>query len=582
MKGRGLSIAVVAAFFVVCGLVIWLATGRKPSSEQNPAASASSQAQPAPSDKKPSGPAVEIVVSSSDGKKDWLEDVAKTFQASGAAVGGKPIKVSLIHMKSGESMQKILDGKEKPTIWSPAGGAWIDQINTTWKTRTGRAFVENPKPTVMSGLVIAMWEPMAQALGWPGKPIGWDEIFKVAADPKGWATYKHQEWGPFRFGHSHPDFSTSAMLSVISSIYAAAGKTAGVTPDDLKNQKVIDRVGALERSIVHYGESSSWMTEKLCTKGPAYLSAVTLYESSVVQANDKYKSQMPFKLVAIYPKEGTFWENHPSGIVQADWVTAEQKEAGEKFLAYMTDKEQQAKAPKYGYRPTDASVPLASPIDEAHGVNPKENASKSLEYPSQEVFSRAQELWHKVKKHSTVFLLLDVSGSMQEKGKITAAKKGAASFIRAMQKEDEIAVVAFSTNVSLLRPLAPVREVGEVLATQVEGLFADGQTAMYDAAIQAMSEIEKARKTAAGGQRLYGIVLLSDGKDTSSKKTLNDLKDLMKDTEGADGTRLFTVAYGDDADGDLLKQLADRSNARFLKGNTDNIDKVYHQISAYF
>jgi Ca-activated chloride channel family protein len=582
MKDRGLSIVVVVAFFVVCGIVVWLATGKKSGSDPGVVASASASAAPAASDKKPPGPGVEIVVSSSDGKKEWLEDVARSFQASGASVGGKPIKVSLIHMKSGESMQKILDGKEKPTIWSPAGAAWIDQINSTWKTRTGHAFVDNARPTVMSGLVIAMWEPMAQALGWPAKPVGWEEVFKVAADPKGWASYKHPEWGPFRFGHSHPDFSTSAMLSVISSIYAAAGKTSGVTSEDLKSQKVIDRVGALERSIVHYGESSSWMTEKLCTKGPAYLSAVTLYESSVVTANDKFKSQMPFKLVAVYPKEGTFWENHPSGLAQGDWVTAEQKQAGEQFLAYMTSKEQQGKAPQYGYRPTDPSLALSSPIDEAHGVDPKQSAAKSLEYPSEDVVSRAQELWHKVKKHSTVFMLLDVSGSMQDKGKITAAKKGAASFIRTMQKEDEIAVVTFSTNVSLLRPLAPVREVGEVLATQVEGLFADGQTAMYDAAIQAMQEIEKARKTAAGSNRLYGIVLLSDGKDTSSKKGLNDLKDLMKDTEAADGTRLFTVAYGDDADGDLLKQLADRSNARFLKGNTENIDKIYHQISAYF
>jgi Ca-activated chloride channel homolog len=581
MKGRGLSIAIVAAFFVVCAIVVWLAMGKKPAPDTAVVASASASVA-ASVDKKPSGPAVEIVMSSSDGKKEWLEDVAKSFQSSGASVGGKPIKVSLIHMKSGESMQKILDGKEKPTIWSPAGAAWIDLINGTWKTRSGHAFVENAKPTVVSGLVIAMWEPMAQALGWPGKPVGWDEIFKVASDPKGWGSYKHPEWGAFRFGHSHPDFSTSAMLSVISSIYAAAGKTQGVTPDDLKNQKVLDKVGTLERSIVHYGESSSWMTEKLCTKGPAYLSAVTLYESSVVQANDKYKSQMPFKLVAVYPKEGTFWENHPSGVVQADWVTAEQKEAGEKFLAYMTSKDQQAKAPKYGYRPTDPGVPLASPIDEAHGVNPKQSADASLQYPSQEVFTRAQELWHKVKKHSTVFLLLDTSGSMQEKGKIAAAKKGAANFIRAMEKEDQIAVITFGSNVALLKPVAPVREVGEGLATQVEGLFAEGQTAMYDAAIQAFNEIEKARKTPQGANRLYGIVLLSDGKDTSSKKSLSDLKDMMKDTEAADGTRLFTVAYGDDADGDLLKQLADRSNARFLKGNAENIEKVYHQISAYF
>ena len=76
-----------------------------------------------------------------------------------------------------------------------------------------------------------------------------------------------------------------------------------------------------------------WLPEKLCTKGPAYLSAVTLHESSVVQANDKYKKDMPFRLVAIYPKEGTFRENHPTGIVNADWVTPAQHEAATRSTA---------------------------------------------------------------------------------------------------------------------------------------------------------------------------------------------------------------------------------------------------------
>jgi Ca-activated chloride channel family protein len=580
MKGRGLTIAIVGIFLAVCAAVIWLAQGDKKGSgsASADAATASSTGTAAPG--APAGPAVEIVVSSSDGKKEWIEDVAKAFHESKAEVSGKPIRVQVIHMKSGESLQKILDGKEKPTLWSPAGQSWIELINQTWTTRTGHAFIDASRPTVVSGLVVAMWEPMARALGWPDKPIGWDDMIKVASDPKGWASYGHPEWGAFRFGHGHPDFSTSAMMSVISTIYAAAGKKAGLTADDLKNPKVIEKVGALEKAIVHYGESSSWLTEKLCTKGPAYLSAVTLYEANVVKANDKYKGKMPFKLVAVYPKEGTFWENHPTGVVNADWVTADQKAAAEKFLAFMTSKEQQAKAPKYGYRPTDPSVPVTAPIDAEHGADPAQSADKSLEYVSDAIFRRANEMWHDVKKHSTVYLVLDTSGSMNG-DPMNAAKKGAADFIRQMQKDDEVAVIAFSDQPHLLKPLAKVREQGEAMAKMVEGLFADGGTALYDATLMALAEIEKNKKDNKD-QRLYGVVVLTDGKDTSSKQKLSDLLDKMPATESADGTRIFTVAYGAEADEDLLKQIAGRSNALYAKGDTANIDKIYHQISAYF
>ena len=577
MKGRGLTTVIVGIFLAVCAFVIWVAKsgdGKKDGAGA-PTSTANANGKAAPG--APEGPAVEILVSSSDGKKKWIADVAKSFHESKAMVAGKPVRVKLLHMKSGESMAKILDGKEKPVIWSPAGRSWIELINQTWKTRTGHDFVENAKPTVQSGLVVAMWEPMARALGWPDKPIGWDDIFKVAADPKGWGSLGHPEWGPFRFGHGHPDYSTSAMMSVISAIYAASGKTAGLTAEDLKNPRVIERVGSLERSIVHYGESSSWLTDKLCTKGPGYLSAVTLYESSVVKANDKYKDKMSSKLVAVYPKEGTFWENHPTGVVNADWVSSEQKEAAEKFIAFMLTKEQQAKAIETGYRPTDASVPLASPIDAAHGVDPTQRTNETLEYVSDAIFRRANELWHDVKKHSTVFLALDTSGSMNG-APMNAAKKGAAKFIREMQKQDEIAVIAFSTTPSQLKPLSKITDVGEPLAQQVESLFANGSTALYDAALDAIDKHKKEAKE----PKLYGVVILSDGKDTSSKGRLSDLLDRLPASETAEGTRIFTVAYGEDADEDLLKQIASRSNALYLKGNAGNIDKIYHQISAYF
>lgn len=44
---------------------------------------------------------------------------------------------------------------------------------------------------------------MAQALGWPDQPIGWETMVELAADPQGWLRYGRPEWGQFRFGHTH-------------------------------------------------------------------------------------------------------------------------------------------------------------------------------------------------------------------------------------------------------------------------------------------------------------------------------------------------------------------------------------------
>ena len=68
-----------------------------------------------------------------------------------------------------------------------------------------------------------MFRPMAEALGWPDKPIGWDTIVDLAADPQGWAKYGHPEWGAFKFGHTHPGKSNSGLLILTDLAYSVLG-----------------------------------------------------------------------------------------------------------------------------------------------------------------------------------------------------------------------------------------------------------------------------------------------------------------------------------------------------------------------
>ena len=89
-------------------------------------------------------------------------------------------------------------------------------------------------PFMLTPLVIAMPKPMADALGYPATPIGYADILRLANDPQGWGAYGHPEWGPFRLGKTNPNFSTSALSSTIAQYYAATGKTADLTLEDLE------------------------------------------------------------------------------------------------------------------------------------------------------------------------------------------------------------------------------------------------------------------------------------------------------------------------------------------------------------
>ena len=59
------------------------------------------------------------------------------------------------------------------------------------------------------------------------------------------------------------------------------------------------------------------------------------------------------------------------------------------------------------------------------------------------------------------------------------------------------------------------------------------------------------------------------------------LNRLPSGTEAA-ATKIFTIAYGDDADVELLQTIANRTNALSLTGTEKNIAEIYLAISSYF
>jgi Ca-activated chloride channel family protein len=163
------------------------------------------------------------------------------------------------------------------------------------------------------------------------------------------------------------------------------------------------------------------------------------------------------------------------------------------------------------------------------------------------------------------------------------ARKGAELFVKQMEQDDQLQVVSFGKGVFALGTLDYVKDTGEALIEKISGLYGAGKTPLYDAIRYALQEIEKIQ-AAQKEPRLYGIVVLSDGQDTSSRITKQELLSMLPrnpETE-PDVTKIFTIAYGKDADIDTLQEISVTSNARMYKSSLENIEKVYISISSYF
>jgi Ca-activated chloride channel family protein len=113
-------------------------------------------------------------------------------------------------------------------------------------------------------------------------------------------------------------------------------------------------------------------------------------------------------------------------------------------------------------------------------------------------------------------------------------------------------------------------------------LLADSNTPLYDSVCESVRLVDRlqAEDQANDERRLYGIVVLSDGMDTVSKTTENQMFGCLPSGENVESVKIFTIAYGEDADRDLLLRIANRTNGKTFTADPEQIEKIYNAISA--
>jgi len=524
---------------------------------------------------------LELLFTYGSEKEKWIEAVTERFNnARNQSLTGKPIFVRGVPMGSGECIDGLLEGTTKAHLTSPASEAFIKIGNAESRARTGKDLIPETSQLVLSPVVIAIWKPMAEALGWPDKALGWAEILSLARSEEGWAAFGYPQWGRFKFGHTHPEYSNSGLISLLAEVYAATGKRSGLTLEDVANPAVAEFVRDIESSVVHYGSSTGFFGRKMFAAGPQFLSAAVLYENMVVESyGPKYAGKLPFPVVAIYPKEGTFWSDHPAGIVDREWVNEEHRDAAKQYLDFLLAEEQQQEALPFGFRPADPAIPVGAPIDAAHGVDPSQPKTV-LEVPNADVMEAILRLWHDNKKRSKITLVIDTSGSMQEDGKINAAREGALQLLEILSDRDRFSLLPFNNHLSWALDDAPLGEQREKAAGQISSLYAQGGTALYDAIETAFN---KQMETAADDRdKISAIVVLTDGADTNSKTQLRELLNEIRSDSENRNVRIFTIAYGSGAEGEILEQISEATQAKSYEGNPENIRTVFRDISTFF
>jgi Ca-activated chloride channel homolog len=180
-----------------------------------------------------------------------------------------------------------------------------------------------------------------------------------------------------------------------------------------------------------------------------------------------------------------------------------------------------------------------------------------------------------------ISLLLDSSASMEHK--LPVLQRAATQFVHRLRTQDLAEVIDFDGRLAVRQAFTNDKAD---LERGILAMSAGGSTALYNAVYFALQSLRRVNVTSDAEEepRRLAMIVFSDGEDTSSLQTFDDLLDATKRSD----TAIFTIGLREErsrragfpAPDFVLRQLASETGGRaFFVNRVEELDEVYGQIA---
>jgi Ca-activated chloride channel homolog len=178
-------------------------------------------------------------------------------------------------------------------------------------------------------------------------------------------------------------------------------------------------------------------------------------------------------------------------------------------------------------------------------------------------------------------ILLDTSASMEDK--LQTAQEAAIGFVKKLRDQDLAQVIDFDSRVQIAQGFTSNEPD---LEEAIRKTSAGGSTSLHNAIYISLKELKKIQARSADDVRRQAIVVLSDGEDTSSLVSFDEVLDLAKRSE----TAIYAIGLrgrgsdrsrGSFNEADfVLRELAQQTGGRvFFAQNANELAGIYGQIA---
>ena len=378
--------------------------------------------------------------------------------------------------------------------------------------------------------------------------------------------------------HTAPTRSNSGLQTLVTQFASVSGKRPEqLTLADVKRYQ--PQIQQIQGKITRYGVSTNSLAKAMVKNGPFWATVGSVYESSVIAANSGAQPGQP-RYEAVYPK-ATFSSNMRAILPQGPWVSADEKAAAQKVIAYLLTPEAQQIATSLGLRPATPGVALGPKFSKELGVDPQAKYD-SYRPAKPEVVEAMLKSWQEVaKKPSLVVVVIDSSGSMQG-DKLPAVQNTLQSYINSLGPNDQIALIDFDSEIRPPVLISGTQQGRDRALEFISSLQVDGGTALYDAALYARNWLQQnLRKDA-----INAVLILTDGEDSGSRISLEQLGAELQKSGFSTDQRIafFTVGYGEEGqfDPEALKKIADLNGGYYSNGDPEKISRLMADLQVEF
>ncbi|MEM6446856.1 MAG: VWA domain-containing protein [Cyanobacteria bacterium P01_D01_bin.123] len=523
--------------------------------------------------------------------RHFCEDAAVDFEQSQPTLAdGQPIRVHCEAAGSGDVVDRVVtlaeqlqrgaiaaDAPEFPTLISVDGEIYQSQlIYRTNQLFPGQNFIPDVTDAPLlahSPMVFMAEEDLATGL----KQV--DNLFDALVDAE-----THQDLDSnsppltIHFVHTAPTRSNSGLQTLVTQFAAVSGQRPEALMEADVRQYESD-VQQIQNKITRYGKSTSSLAKAMVQNGPFWASVGSFYESSVIAANTQRQPDQPL-YEAIYPA-ATFTSNMRAILPGAPWVSAEEKEAAEKFIEFLRSPDAQRIATDLGLRPGVPGVPLGPKFSPQFGVDP-DATYDSYRSPAPEVVEAMIRSWEDVaKKSSLVAVVIDSSGSMEGQ-KIAAVQATLKTYVENLGAKNQIALIDFDSEIRQPVLIDGTSEGRGRGIRFISGLTADGGTRLYDASLVARNWLQQNLRADA----INAVLVLTDGEDSGSQVSFDRLANELQSSNFSSDDRIafFTVGYGKEGEfrADILEELASLNGGYYSKGDPSTISRLMADLQLEF